>query len=295
HNLMKRLYAAIASAALLLPACYIPDQINSLQREQKTLQSQSVASRSEVDAVRANLADTRANLDQLHREVNALKEKVEEVRYQFDRRIGQVGQSSRDGDQRVKDLENRLAKVTEELKSQAAQLKTRDEELRKLRADMQTMATETASVRAANEAREKAAAESASARRDYEEALRLVDRKEYATAIPKLKDFLRRNPNGDLSDNAQYWLGECYYATKYYEQAILAFDEVNRKWPRGDKAPAALLKQSFAFAELGDKTQARSGLQDLLSRYPQSEEASKARQRLKTLDSPSSKTPSAGR
>src|ERR1051326_3235095 len=101
---MKRFYAAIVSAALLLPACSIPEQISSIEREQRTLKSQTLASRSDVDAVRANPADTRANLDQVHAEVTALKVKVEELRYQSDRRPAQGGPWSRDGDQRLKDL-----------------------------------------------------------------------------------------------------------------------------------------------------------------------------------------------
>jgi len=49
--------------------------------------------------------------------------------------------------------------------------------------------------------------------------------------------------------------------------------------------PAALLKLGFAFAELGDKVDARLILQELIDRYPQSEEVQKAKQKLKTLES----------
>jgi len=72
---------------------------------------------------------------------------------------------------------------------------------------------------------------------------------------------------------------------KEYDQAILEFDAVRRKYPKGDKVPAALLKQGFAFAELGDKVDARLILQELVDRFPQSEEAGRAKQRLKTLGS----------
>jgi TolA-binding protein len=72
---------------------------------------------------------------------------------------------------------------------------------------------------------------------------------------------------------------------KEFDQAILEFDAVRRKYPNGDKVPAALLKQGFAFAELGDRVDARLILQELIERYPLSAEATKAKERLKTLRS----------
>ena len=95
-----------------------------VEREQKRIRSETTNTvsenasiRKELDSVRSSLADTRANLQQVQRDLNAVKEKVEEVRYQTDRRLGQ---SSQEGDQRVKDLEGRLAKISEDLKALTA-------------------------------------------------------------------------------------------------------------------------------------------------------------------------------
>jgi tol-pal system protein YbgF len=302
---------SLALAAAALSACSLPQQIDVIEREQKTLRSQNLAGRGDVDSIRASLADTRANLDQLHRDVNAMKEKMEEVRYQLDR---QIGRSTKEGDQRIKDLEARVGKANEDLRSQGsqltnqmnAQLKARDDEIRKLREAMQAMGAdmasarteaasaraetasvraEAASLRAVNEAREKVAADIENSKRDYDDSLRVVERKDYRAAIIKLKDFLKKYPNSELADNAQYWLGECHYALKEFDQAILEFDAVRLNYPKGEKVPAALLKQGFAYAELGDRVDARRVLQDLVSRYPQSEEAGKAKTKLKTLGS----------
>jgi tol-pal system protein YbgF len=266
---------SLALAAMTLAACATPGQIEIIEREQKTLRSQTSTSRGELDNIRANLADTRANLDQLHRDVNALRERVDEVRYQLDR---QIGKSTKEGDQRVKDLEAKVASVNEELKRQAALLKARDDELRTLKEALQAKLTEASSG-------EKTPGDSDAGKKDYDEAWRLVERKDYRAAIPRFKEFLKKYPNSDFADNAQYWVGECYYAVKDFEQAILEFDAVRRKYPKGDKVPAALLKQGFAFAELGDRVDARLILQELVDRYPQSEEAGKAKQKLKTLGS----------
>ena len=282
-----RILLALVVAAL--PACVTPTQLEVIEREQRTLRGQTSTSRGDLDSIRSSLADTRANLDQMHREINALGEKVEEVRFQLDRQIGRSTkegeQRVKEGEQRIKDLEVKLGKVGEEIKAQGNLLKTRDDELRKLRDAMQAMNAEVASSRAAAEAREKVTVDSEAAKRDYDEAWRLVERKEYRAAIPRLKEFLKKYSNSDLGDNAQYWIGECHYALKEFDQAILEFDAVRRKYPKGDKVPAALLKQGFAFAELGDKVDARLILQELVDRYPQSDEAGKAKQKLKTLGS----------
>jgi tol-pal system protein YbgF len=281
---MNRPYIIVfALAAAALSACVSPQQIDIIEREQRTLRSQTTTSRGDLDSIRASLADTSANVDQARREINALKEKMEEVRYQLDR---QIGRSTREGDQRIKDLEAKVAKVGEELKSQAALLKQRDEEIRALKEAMQARATEGAPPGgAASDSREKGAPESEAAKKEYDDAWRLVERKDYRAAIPRLREFLKKHTNSGLADNAQYWLGECYYGLKEYDQAILEFDAVRRKYPKGDKVPAALLKQGFAFAELGDKVDARLILQELVDRFPQSEEAGRAKQRLKTLGS----------
>jgi len=282
-------------------ACAIPQQLEVIEREQRRLRADSTnivaentSLRNELDSVRSNLADTRANMQQVQQDLNALKEKMEEVRYQMDR---QIGQSARVGDQRIKDLEGRLGKLDDALQAQGTLLKAREEELRSLREAVRTMSLskETASPGSSEGTtelpQEKAPPESETVKRDYDEAWKLVEQKEYRAAIARFRDFLKRHPKSTLADNAQYWIGECYYALKEFDQAILAFDEVERQYPGGDKVPAALLKQGFAFAELGNKGDARFKvdarliLQKLIERYPQSEEAVKARQKLKTLES----------
>ncbi len=285
---MKRLsYCCLAFSWVWLWSCVTPQQMELIEREQRRLRSESTNSvsenasiRKEIDSVRSSLADTRANLQQVQRDMNALKEKIEEARYQTDRRLGQ---SSQEGDQRVKDLEGRLAKIGEDLKA----LTARQEELRSPQEPQkgQPAQGQTPPEGGGEFVREKVTGESEAVRRDYEAASRLLEQKDYRGSINRFKEFLKKYPKSDYADNAQYWIGECYYALREFDQAILEFDTVRRNYPKGDKVPAALLKQGFAFAELGDKVDARLILQELINRYPQSSEAARAKQKLKTLES----------
>jgi tol-pal system protein YbgF len=272
--LLLLLALALAGAS----ACAQPQQIELLEREQRRMRNDNASIHNEVESMRSSLADTRANMQQLQREFSALKERIEETRYQVGR---QIGQSSRDGDQRVKDLEARVAKLTEGFKAQEGQLKAREDELRELRKSIQ----QPTGLNVPAETAEISAAENDTVRRDYETAWRALEKKDYRLAVTRFKEFLQKHPKSRLANNAQYWIGESHYALREFDQAILEFDAVRSRYPQGDKVPAALLKQGFAFAELGEKVNARLILQEVVEKYAQSPEAVQAKQRLKSLES----------
>jgi tol-pal system protein YbgF len=118
---------------------------------------------------------------------------------------------------------------------------------------------------------------------EYREALQAMRQGQCSQAVPKLRDFIRKNPKSDLTDNAQYWIGNCYYSQRDYNRAIIELNEVLLKYPKGDKVPGALLTLADAFADSGDKIDARLILQKLVAEYPRSEEADRGRQRLQAL------------
>jgi tol-pal system protein YbgF len=265
--------------ALGASACAQPQQIELLEREQRRIRGDHANIHNEVESMRSSLADTRANMQQLQREFSSLKERIEETRYQVGR---QIGQSSRDGDQRVKDLEARVAKLTESFKVQEGQLKAREEELRELQKHVRLPQMAGG---ASAESTEVSAAENESVRSDYEIAWRALEKKDYRLAISRFKEFLQKHPKSKLANNAQYWIGESHYALREFDQAILEFDAVRSRYPQADKVPAALLKQGFAFAELGEKVNARLILQEVVEKYAQSPEAAQAKQKLRALES----------
>ncbi|MFQ5894860.1 MAG: tol-pal system protein YbgF [Nitrospinota bacterium] len=119
---------------------------------------------------------------------------------------------------------------------------------------------------------------------EYGAALRaLREARQYGQARQMFRGFLKRYPKSELADNAQYWIGESYYVEGSYEKAILAFVEVQTRYPKGDKVPDALLKQALAFESLGDKRSARDLLRQVVKEHPNSNAAKIARGRLKGL------------
>lgn len=271
-------------AAGLLGACGA-GRVGSIEERQMTLQGDYKTLSDELNDTRARLADTRAGMEDLRRQVNALNGVLEERSNRTTLGGGGVAQ--------LEELATRVAGIEEELKAQATLLQVREEELRLLRdAVLQTGKGSPATTASRPPTRAGVAtktnsslAESPAVRKEYDGAWKLLQGKDYRGAIAQFKRFLRKYPKSNFADNAQYWVGESYYALKEFDQAILEFDVVRRKYPNGDKVPAALLKQGYAFAELGDRVDARLILQELIDRYPKSTEAQKAKSKVDSLGS----------
>jgi tol-pal system protein YbgF len=117
----------------------------------------------------------------------------------------------------------------------------------------------------------------------YDTAYADYNKGRYALAIQGFQEYLNVYPNTDLSDNAQYWIGECLYAQKKHKEAIAAFDRLLKQWPQSDKAAAALLKKAYALSELGQKAEAVVQLQYVMHEFPTAEESRLARARLRTM------------
>jgi tol-pal system protein YbgF len=92
-------------------------------------------------------------------------------------------------------------------------------------------------------------------------------------AIEGFRQFIRNYPGSGLADNSLYWIGECYYAKKKYQDAINTFNELLGKYKDGDKAPAAFLKKGYALLEMGRQSEGIAMLKELVSRFPLSEES----------------------
>ena len=102
----------------------------------------------------------------------------------------------------------------------------------------------------------------------------------YNLAREAFTEYLRRFPETEVSDNAQYWIGECAYATGDFAGAIDAFEKVAKNFPKGDKVPAALLKTGISYSRLKNVDEAKKYYRLVIQKYPKSDEARLARERL---------------
>jgi tol-pal system protein YbgF len=115
---------------------------------------------------------------------------------------------------------------------------------------------------------------------DYRAAVELVKASKYEDALVALRGFIARHPRHDYADNAQYWIGEVFYAQKDYVRALSEFRKVVEVYPRGNKVPDALLKVGYCYQAMGQGEKAHAVLEQVVNLYPKSEPAVLAAKRL---------------
>ena len=114
----------------------------------------------------------------------------------------------------------------------------------------------------------------------YDQATTDLTQGRYAMALTGYREFLKRFPEHDLADNAQYGAGECFFAQSQFDSALVEYARVGATWGRGDRAPASLYKLGLCEERLGRNADARRSFEDLVARFPQSGEAQLARDRI---------------
>ncbi|XOZ34617.1 tol-pal system protein YbgF [Halomonadaceae bacterium KBTZ08] len=112
----------------------------------------------------------------------------------------------------------------------------------------------------------------------------IQEEQNYEAAIDELYSFLEKYPEGDLSVNAYYWLGELYLSQEKYEQAQQAFTIVTSRHGSHRKAPDALFKLAVAHDRAGNSDKAREILDQLRDRYPESEATALGREYRSEMD-----------
>lgn len=101
----------------------------------------------------------------------------------------------------------------------------------------------------------------------YQQAFNDLRDRKYDEAQKGFEAFLAANPDSNLAPNAQYWLGETFYARNNFERAARVFAESYQKYPKGPKGPDSLLKLAMALAGMGKKDDACLSINQLRQEY----------------------------
>jgi tol-pal system protein YbgF len=114
----------------------------------------------------------------------------------------------------------------------------------------------------------------------YSQAYADYARGNYDLSIQGFQEYLRNYPGTDFSDNAQYWIGECLYGKQKYSEAIEAWNTLLRDFPASDKLPDARVKKGMSLERLGRRSQALTEYRYVVDRYPNTQAARIARDKL---------------
>jgi tol-pal system protein YbgF len=236
--------------------------------------SGACASQTAQHQLDARVSDQNTSLAEMRREFAALRNEVQRKHTLLSETEQRVKQERADHQVLIDDLRTEIQQMRGIQQEFNHQLNLMNVELQKLRAggDKPSLATggkqETDIVL-------------------YEQILKIItDEKDYRQAISKFRVFIDKYPASPLSDNAAYWIGEAFFAEQRYKEAIVEYQNVVERWPKGDKVCAARLKQGICFDHLGESKQAKLFLDETVSRCANQPEGKRAREVLQRLAKP---------
>ena len=105
----------------------------------------------------------------------------------------------------------------------------------------------------------------------------------YAPSITEFRNFIQRYPQSKFLDNAQYWLAEALYVSRDYPAALKEFQKILTHYKDSGKLQGAELKIGYTYYEMQDWANARTTLESVKSRYPNTTVATKADERLQRM------------
>jgi len=241
---------------------------------------------------------------QLQTQVQALQDQMSRMQQSFDERMGVMNhlmEQNADNMNKVAaamtQLQNSMAKLQtdtsgkvdqisgqiQSLNDSVDELKARLNKLSKQLEDMQAAQQSLAANQAANQAQQQALAQAPPADLLYKNAVRDYNAGKNDLATQEFSDYLRFYRTTDLAGNAYFYLAEMEFRGANYAEAVKNYDQVIQNFPGGNKGASASLKKGFALIELGQKDDGIAELRHVIQRYPKSNEALQARERLRKL------------
>ncbi len=253
----------------LTPALAANKDIVQLQTQIQQLQDQMTQMKQSFDermGVMRNLVEQ--NTDAANKVTSAINQLQNTINKQQQDSGGQVDQISgqiQALNDTMDELKARLAKVSKQLE------------------DMQSAQQSLAASQAQQQQQQQAMAQAPPPDVLYNNALRDYNGGKADLASQEFSDYIKFYPNTDLAGNAYFYLAEIQYKAGDFKKAVADYDLVLQNFPGGNKAAAAQLKKGFALIELGQQDEGAQELRHVIQRYPRTNEATQARDKLRKM------------
>ncbi len=251
------------------PAWGASKEMIQLQTQVQQLQEQMTAMQRSFDermGVMKNLVerDTDA-INKATAALTALQTTLQKQQGDSSTHVDQLSGQIQSLNDTLDELKARLAKVSKQLE------------------DMQSSQQSQAAQQAQQQQQQQAAASAPPPDVLYNNALRDYNGDKNDLATQEFSDYVKFYPNTDLAGNCYFYLGEIQFRQGNYQQAAKSYDQVLQTFPTGNKAASAQLKKGFSLLELGKQEDGVVELRHVIQRYPKSNEALQARERLRKL------------
>ena len=101
---------------------------------------------------------------------------------------------------------------------------------------------------------------------------------QFSEAENGFRDFLTKYPDHNLAGNAQFKLGETYYAQQQYQEAAKSYLTGYKQFPKSRRAPDSMLKLGLAMNRMGQNQQGCAVLGSVSDEFPNAVEVKKRAQ-----------------
>jgi tol-pal system protein YbgF len=230
---------------------------HDIQNMQKRLDALDANIKGSVD-VQKVMADYGAKTDQITTDIQLLQGRLEENNF----RLAELAQK----------IDDRAVKLSEV----AARVDDIDAKIKLLSAG-----TSTAPAAASSQDKDKQSTpKTIEPSEAYRQAKSDYDKGNFDLALAGFQNYLAQFPDASQADNAQYWVGECYYALRDFNKAIDAFAKVVRNYPKSGKVAGAKLKIGLTYLNEKNPAKAKEYFHKVVKEHPGTNEAEIARDRL---------------
>ena len=262
-----RLAAGLAATLVVasgLPGCVSKSDVQLVQGEVALLRAETMrrdstraAQLGEVLQIQRQIMDS---LTASRRAVGQLKGDISSDLYNIQQQLVQLQELTGQSQQRLSELRTQL-------EARGAQIET---------------TTPTGGAPAPGDTAQPAGGASASADQMYEASLAQLRRGSTSTARLGLREMLRNYPTSPRVPDALYFVGQSY-AAENPDSAAAYYTQVMDKYATSARAPSALYNLGLLAERRKDSAKAKEAYQRVVQKYPQSDEAALARDRLKAL------------
>ncbi|HXZ33411.1 MAG TPA: tol-pal system protein YbgF [Terriglobales bacterium] len=264
------LLVVLTSFSASVPAAWgVSKEIIQLQTQVQALQDQMTHMQQSFDermGVVKNLMDQNTDsMNKVTAAMTALQGSLDKQQNDNSGKVDQLSGQIQALNDSLDELKARLAKVSKQLE------------------DVQAAQQNQAAAAAAQQAQQQALAQAPPPDVLYNNALRDYNAGNNDLAKQEFSDYVKFYPTTDLAGNSYFYLAEIEFKQGDYQGAIKNYDQVLQNFPTGNKAPSSDLKKGLALIELGQKDDGVAQLRHVIQRYPRSNEAVQARDKLRKM------------
>lgn len=256
----------VMSSGAVMAQSALEQQIEALREDVQVLQRQSYRNK-ENGIAPASAQDVAVKMGQFDENLRQAIGKIDEMEFKIKSLNERIDVINKDMDIRMKMIEGKPI--------EGGLGATNNLDTKKFQAPVATNAPKSIVGDSISSSDDLPAVKTNSAEDLYKQGMEALNSNNPDLAAQKFTSVLTKFPEHKLAGNAQYWMGEAYYAKKDYAKAAVAFAKGYEKYKTGVKGADNILKLGMSMKELGKKNEACTAFTSLPKEFPKAEQSLK--------------------